>query len=625
MGKKRKSRPGAADQPVPTANRAEAARVSRWWVVGLAVALVAVTVWVYAPVRHFDFVEIDDPAYVSENPHIASGLTGEAVTWAFTRMHAAYWLPLTWISYMADVEIYGGVHAAGHHVTNLVLHLANTLLLFTLLLRTTRARGPSALVAALFAVHPLHVESVAWITERKDVLSTFFWMLTLVAYAWYARRPGWRRYIAVAVGAVLGLMAKPMLVTLPFLLLLLDIWPLERVRLAREDGWSVWKPLLIEKVPLLLLAVGASVVTYWAQQTGGATPPLAAIPVGLRLENAAVSYVAYLRQMLWPVGLTVFYPYPPSIPAYLVAGALAVLLVVTLAVLRGARRRPYLLVGWFWYLGTMVPVIGFVQAGIQARADRFTYVPLIGIFIMAAWGARELAARSQARRLALATLGIVVVSASAVGARSQVGTWQDSVTLWTRAMECTLGVGEYDAHVGLGRVLLNQGRLQETLGHFTEAVRLRPDAAESQRGLGLVLLRLDRPNEAIEHFRAAVKAKPDLAEAHAGLGVAFARTGRTSEAIAEYEQAVRLQPGLIEAHNDLGALLANQGRLNEAITQFDEAVRLNPDFEGARMNLGLALVNAGRLQEALRQFQAVLARNPQNVPARQAVEQLSRR
>jgi Tfp pilus assembly protein PilF len=589
------------------------------------VALMAATLWVYAPVRHFDFVEIDDPAYVSENPHIASGLTGEAVTWAFTRMHAAYWLPLTWISYMADVEIYGSVRAGGHHVTNVVLHVANTLLLFILLLATTRARGPSAFVAALFALHPLHVESVAWITERKDVLSTFFWMLTLLAYVWYTRRPGWRRYAAVAVGAVLGLMAKPMLVTLPFLLLLLDVWPLARVRLSRDDGWPAWKPLLVEKVPLLLLAVAAAVVTFWAQQAGGATPPLAAIPLGLRLENAVVSYVAYLRQTVWPAGLTVFYPYPPSIPAYFVAGALAVLLAITVAVLLAARRRPYLMVGWFWYLGTLVPAIGFVQAGIQARADRFTYVPLIGVFIMAAWGARELAARSRAWRLTLATLGIVVVSASAVGARNQLGVWHDSVTLWTRAMECTLEVGEYDAHVGLGRVLMQQGRLQEALGHFTDAVRLRPDSAESQHSLGLVLLRLNRPDEAIEHFKVAVRIKPDLAEAHAGLGVALSRVGRNSEAIAEYEQAARLQPGLVEVHNNLGALLAGQGRLDEAIAQFDEAVRLNPDFEGARMNLGLALANAGRLEEALRQFQAVLARNPQQALARRAVEQLSRR
>jgi protein O-mannosyl-transferase len=616
MGKPRK--------PAGLARASEAPRphAPSWWTLGIVVALVATTVLVYAPVRHFDFVEIDDPVYVRENPHIASGLTWEGVTWAFTSTHAAYWLPLTWVSYMADVDAYGGVNAGGHHVTNLAFHVANTLLLFGLLRRTTGALGRSAFVAALFAVHPLHVESVAWVTERKDVLSTLFWMLTMWAYVWYVRQPGWRRYVVMMACLALGLMAKPMLVTLPFALLLLDVWPLNRV--SPGAAWPAWKPLVIEKLPLVVVTIAAGIVTLLAQQAGGAAPTLEGLPMGLRVQNAAVSYVSYIAKMFWPSDLAVFYPYPSSISPWAVVGAVALLAAVTGVVIRLRTRAPYLVVGWFWYLGTMLPVIGFVQVGLQSMADRFTYVPLIGLFVMIAWGATALAGSTRPWRVGLAAVAVMVIGAGSVQARRQLAYWHDSVPLWTHAVEGALGLDNYHAHAALGRILKDQGRLNEALAHCQEAVRLRPASADAQHNVGLVLVKLGRFDEAEEYFAAAVRARPDMAEARSSLGQVRSWQGRTGEAIAEYSEAVRLKPELVEVRNNLGTLLAQQGRLDEAVVQFRAAVQGSPEFDTARANLGLALAKLGRLDEALREFRAILVRNPQHVLARQAVEQLSR-
>jgi protein O-mannosyl-transferase len=598
-------------------------RVPSWLTPALIVALIALTVFVYAPVRNFDFVEIDDPAYVRENLHIAGGLTWAAVSWAFTSVHAAYWLPLTWISYMVDVEIFGGIDAGGHHITNLILHVVNTILLFGFLRRTTGAPGRSAFVAALFAIHPLHVESVAWITERKDVLSTFFWLVTMWAYLWYVQRPGWRRYAWIVAAITLGLMAKPMLVTLPFALLLLDVWPLNRIALAGAT-WSTWKVLVYEKLPLLVVTIAASIVAFVAQRGGGAASTLDALPMALRLQNAAVSYVRYLVMMVWPANLTVFYPYPPSYSPWVVAGAVAVLSIVTAAVVLLAKRAPYLAVGWFWYLGTLVPVIGIVQVGLQAVADRFTYVPLVGIFAMIAWGATAAAGSSRSARAGLALCAVAVVGASSLQARTQLGYWHDSVPLWTHAVEGALGLDNYQAHMALGRILNDQGRLGEALTHCEEAVRLRPASADAQHILGLVLVKLDRLDEAGMHLAEAIRARPDMAEARGSLGQVLARQGRIDEAIAEYSEALRLKPDVAEIHNNLGAALAGRGDFDQALEHFRAAVRLKPGFEMARMNIGAALLKSGRLAEALQVFQDVLQRNPQQATARRAVEQLSR-
>jgi hypothetical protein len=543
------------------------------WRLGLVVAgLIALNLVVYAPVRHYEFVQLDDPAYVTENPDVTRGITAQGVAWALTTGHSANWHPLTWLSHMLDVQMFG-LNAGAHHATSVVLHIASTLLLFALLLRMTGAPGRSAVVAALFAAHPLHVESVAWVAERKDVLSTLFWMLTLWAYVGYVRRPRWTRYAAVVVLFALGLMAKPMLVTLPFVLLLLDVWPLGR--LERRPGLkpgtygetgrpglkpatasvgsglqagTTWAALVREKLPLFAMAIASGIVTFVVQQRGGAVTGLEASPFALRLENALVSYVAYMVQMIWPAGLTVLYPFADSVPGWQVAGSLLLLAGISFGVVRAARRHPYLPVGWLWYVGTLVPVSGLIRVGLQARADRYTYVPLIGLFIIIAWGVADLLGRSPARRLAAAVAATLAILACTVTARGQVEYWKDDVALWTRATMLTLHVDEYHAHVSLGRTLTDQGRLGEAVAHFSRAVRLQPASAEA---------RLD-------------------------LGVALTRQGKTSDAIASFEKAVNLQPDFEQAHVNLAIAFANTGRFAEAIREFNEALRINPDNEAAR-------------------------------------------
>jgi protein O-mannosyl-transferase len=595
-----------------------------WHTAAIVGALVAATCLVYAPVRHYGFVEVDDPLYVSENPHLAGGLTADNVGWALTTSHAGYWIPLTWISYMADVEIFGGINAGGHHATNVALHVTNTILLFGLLRRTTRAPVRSAFVAALFAVHPLHVESVAWITERKDVLSTLFWFLGIWAYVRYVERPGPFRYGAIVASMVLGLLAKPMLVTFPFVLLALDVWPLGRLPPDGLVSWRAWKPLLLEKAPFAAFVAVAGVVTYAAQTRFGAAPSFDALPLGLRVENAVVSYAVYLWKMVWPTSLTMLYPLPASIPAVSVVASAAVLLAITVGVLRSARRRPYLPMGWFWYVVTLVPVIGIVQVGTQARADRFMYVPAIGLFVMVVWLCAEMG-RSARGRWALAAVGLVVLAGSGVRARQQLAYWQDNVTLWTHALETTLGVSTFDAHLSLGRTLAGKGRFGEALAHFEAAVASNPSSTDAERDLARVLVALGRPGDAVRHLQHIVQVRPDMARAHVDLALLLTDQGQVDAAIAEYQRAVALQPDIDGVDNNIGVLLAQQGRYAEAAAHFESAVRRGQDVETARVNLGLALARLGRFKDARAVFIQVLQQNPGNAAARKAIEEWSGR
>ena len=365
--------------------------------------LTAVTLSLYAPVRHFDFINFDDPAYVLNNPQVQAGITSSSIRWAFTQGHSSNWHPLTWISHMLDWQLFGR-HAGGHHATNVLLHTGNTLLLFGLLIRLTGKAGRSAVVAGLFALHPLHVESVAWIAERKDVLSTFFGLWTLWAYARYADRPSAARYLAALGLFALGLMSKPMLVTWPFVLLLLDYWPLKRV-----DSVP-WRTLLREKVPFLVLALASAVVTFLVQREGGAVAAISRISAGMRLQTALVAYVAYIGKLVWPTRLAVLYPLAHSLPIAQVAGAVAVLAIITYAAWRGARRFPYLATGWLWYLGTLVPVIGLVQVGTQRMADRYTYIPYIGLFVFGVWGVADWAEQRKIPRGAMAGAAVTILS-----------------------------------------------------------------------------------------------------------------------------------------------------------------------------------------------------------------------
>jgi protein O-mannosyl-transferase len=557
---------------------------ARW----VCLALIAANLIVYASVWHHGFVNYDDDDYVTANPVVLRGLTWDGVAWAFTTEHAVNWHPLTWLSHMLDVQLYGA-DAGAHHLTNLLFHIANTLLLFGLLHRMTGAVGRSAFVAGLFAVHPLHVESVAWVAERKDVLSTLFWMLTLWAYVGYTRRSGVRRYCAVLLLFALGLMAKQMLVTLPFVLLLLDFWPLRRLRFDSAVR-LVW-----EKLPLLALGIISSVVTFVVHRRGGAVIILSTIPLKLRIENALVSYVAYIGKMLWPARLAVLYPYAASLPGWWVAAAFVFLTSVSVAVIWARSRHPYLAVGWFWYLGTLVPVIGLIQVGNQAMADRYTYIPLIGLFIMVAWGVPDLLALRpfpQLQGIGLSAAAGLVILAYAIAARGQLEYWEDSTTLWTRALEVT---SENNiAHNNLGAALADQGKSDEAIVQYSEALRIKPDYADAHNNLGVALDDQGKHDEAIAHYSEALHIRPYYADAHINLGVSLGEQGKIDEAIAQFNEALQIKPDSAKAHNNLGVALASEGKTDEAVEHFTQALRVKPDYADASKNLERALAGRGK-------------------------------
>jgi tetratricopeptide (TPR) repeat protein len=531
----------------------------------IAAGLAAITLAVFADVRDFDFVSYDDTWYITDNPHVAAGLSWQGLWWALTSGYLFYWQPATWLSHMADVQMFG-LHAGGHHVTNLLLHIAGSMALFGFLRRATGAEWRSALVAALFAVHPLHVESVAWVAERKDVLSTLFFFLTLWAYVAYAGAPTTRRYLMVVACFALGLMAKPMLVTLPVVLLLLDVWPLRR-------PFSM--ALLGEKVPLFVLAAVVSIATLAVQAKVGAVGTLAQLSLDFRVFNAVLAYAKYIGLMFWPSGLAVFYPYPPVLPPWWqVAFAAAALALVTTVAVRQMDRRPYVLVGWLWYLLTLLPVIGLFQAGDQLMADRFTYIPLVGLFVIIAWGGAELIARRPRLQPAVAVVALLVVGTSAVAARQQVRHWRNSETLWRRALAVT--TGNHRAHAGLAEVFARAGRTDEAIDQYRQALRIVPDQAEWRNNLGLLFTQQDKVAEAMGQFAIATKVRPDFAEAHNNLGAMHARAGQPKAAIAAYTEAIRLAPDNALAHGNLALALAREGRVAEALRACEEALRLDP-------------------------------------------------
>ena len=603
----------AATKPPATAPLFSGA--AAWYTVGLVLATLAV----YAPVAQFDFVSWDDPQYILNNPLVGRGLAWPNMLAALSSGYASNWHPLTWWSHMLDVQIYG-MNAGGHHVTSLLLHLTATLLLFGFLVRATGAPARSACAAALFAVHPVHVESVAWVSERKDVLSTCFWMLTLLAYLRYVRAPEARRYALVVAAFALGLMAKPMLVTLPFVLLLLDVWPLGR--LGHEPVRMRAAQLVGEKAPLMVLSAASCIVTFVVQRRGGAVAAAAALPLTFRVENAAVSYVAYIGKMFWPSGLANVYPYSKVMSLPLATACAVALTVASLAACRAWRRAPYLAVGWFWYLGTLVPVIGLVQVGNQAMADRYTYVPLIGLFIVVAWGVPDLLARWPWRRAALATAAVAALAACLVTARIQVGYWRDSLALWGRALEVT--TGNFTAEDSFGAALSAEGRTDEAIGHFTEAIRINPDFPYAHNNLGVELRKQHRVDEAIAQYADAVRLKPDFAEAHNNLGNALAEANRLEEAVTQYADAVRLRPDYADAHNGMAVATGRLGRFAVSRTEFAEVVRLKPLSASAHFNLAVALASEGRIAEAAVEANQALRLEPANQTTQRLLGELTR-
>ncbi len=590
------------------------------WYLG-AVVLLVIVLSVYWQVGGDAFLNFDDDVYVSENPVVLRGLTREGVSWAFTTFHAANWHPLTWLSHMLDVELFGP-SAGWHHRMNVLYHLLNTELLFLVLWGMTGGVLRSAFAAALFGIHPLHVESVAWIAERKDVLSTLFWISAMGAYLRYARRPGVGRYLPVAVLLALGLMCKPMLVTLPLVLLLMDWWPLGRMVPPDSPGSPPWRisvpalrRLAWEKVPLLGLAAISSVVTYLAQARAGAVQPTGFLPFGSRLSNALVSYAMYLVKTAWPASLAVYYPHPASVhggvPAWKIAGAILLLAGISVTVLRLAGRRPYLAVGWLWYLGTLFPVIGLVQVGMQAMADRYTYVPLIGVFIAVAW-VIPVAAAGRVRKVALAAMG-ATVAALAVAAWTQAGYWRDNVTLYSRSLAIT---GENPLVLNnLCLAFTELGQNERAISCYREVLRINPDDAEAWNNLGNAYHGLGQDQQAVGYYREALRLKPDYAKAWNNLGLACYGLARYRESIGYYGEALRIKPDMAEAWSNLGNVYHGLGQSEQAIGYYREAVRIKPDLSMAWYNLGVVYRNLGQYQEAIGCYREALRIKPDNAEA----------
>jgi tetratricopeptide (TPR) repeat protein len=582
----------------------------------IVLALIAINIVIYAPTLQHGFSNYDDPFYVRDNTEVSHGLTGQGVIWAFTATHAANWHPLTWLSHMLDVQLFG-MNAGRHHIANILLHIINSILLFWVLRRTTGAWFQSALVAFLFAVHPLHVESVAWISERKDVLCAFFGMLTFHAYINYTRRPLFRNLLIVIGAFSLGLMAKPMLVSLPILLLLFDIWPLHRVSLeAGQKG--IWLQLIREKIPLFAIAAVSCIITVIAQSRGGAVQSFDAIPLSSRTINALASYVVYIGQMLWPGNLAAYYPFEP-ISAWLAVFSILILIAASIAAFRFARLYPYLLAGWIWYLCALLPVIGLVQVGGQARADRYTYMPHIGLFIMAVWGIAKIIECSRDLKIAFGSAAVLLVCALTIVAREQVHFWKNDVALWERAVQVT--PENCFLRANLGMALVSNDNLEAALEQYSEALRLNPDYsfgtwklsdayAEAHNAQGVALFKKGLWREAILHYEEALRVKPELAEAYSNMGTVLGIQGKAAEAVTEFEKALKLNPKNPEIHYNMGLMLAKQDAIDEAISHYQKALEIKPLYAEPHKELGDAFFIKGKIAEALKQYSKALEIKP---------------
>jgi len=601
----------------------------------ICVGLVLVTAGLYWPVTGHDFVNIDDPRFVTENAQVQAGLTWPGVVWAFQSVYTEAWQPLTWFSHILDCQIYG-LNPGGHHLTSLLWHLANTVLLFLWLNGLTKSTWRSAFVAAFFAWHPLHVESVAWVCERKDVLSAFFWLATLLAYTRYVGKPGAAAYALVLVLFALGLMSKPMMVTLPCVLLLLDFWPFNRWHvnfgatphgrptLADFHNPSVIRKtvfLVAEKIPFFLLVLGMTAITLFAQKAGDSLSSLASLPLKVRVANALVSYLDYLTTTFWPTGLAYFYPYSFNLPLAPVVGGALILLVLTACALARVRRQPYLLVGWLWFVGTLVPTIGLVQFCIQARADRYTYIPSIGFFMMVVWGATELAERRPAMKQFLAGLGGLALAGCLAVSSVQLSYWKDSMSLSRHAIKVT--ENNYVALESLGRTLSSMGQPQRAITFFAQASAVAPTWPQGQFNYGFTLGLVGQTNEAIERLRAAVNLVPGVAAGRSFLGLELLKFGRTDEALREFAAAAQLDPRSADAQLQWGTALAKNNQPAEAMPHFLEALRLEPRSPTgalAHCRLAQALQHQGKLGDAVQHFREALRQTPNLAEAKTGLD-----
>jgi protein O-mannosyl-transferase len=631
----------------------------------ISLFLIFAIIIAYWQVRNFDFVDFDDGSYITENIHVQKGLTIEGLIWAFTTFHSANWHPMTWLSHMLDYELYG-LNPMGHHWTNMQFHIANTLLLYLILQMMTGAIWQSAFVAALFALHPLHVESVAWVSERKDVLSAFFGLLSIAAYYHYVKTSGLKNYLLVIIFLSLGLMAKPMLVTFPFVLLLLDFWPLKRFqfkndRMLQSDkitffGFQGFLRLFLEKIPAFIPVIISCILTFLAQKNYGAVQTLGALPLITRIANALISYVSYAFQAIWPGNLAVYYPHPvDTLPVWQICGAALLIVSVFCGAICLLKQYRYVAVGLFWYFGTLIPVIGLVQVGDQAMADRYTYIPLIGLFIIIAWGASDLLVKWRYRKIFLGVSAVIILSALIVCTFFQTSHWRNTITLFENAVKVTennykalnnLGTalidkGKYDeaivylsealiinpqktgARNNLANVLFLQGKPDEAVFHYNEILKFNPQKTNARNNLANVLFAQGKPDEAVLHYKEAIKINPE-ADVHYNLAYVLSFQEKLDEAVFHYKEAIRINPEYAKAHYCLGKILMNQKKVKEAMLHFAETIMISPDYAEAYNKIGLILAEQGKYKKAEEFFLKAVQIKPSYTEARKNIELLNK-
>ena len=580
---------------------------------------------VYLQVKDHQFINLDDDLYVTENKHVLTGLSIENMKWAFnfSEKDRTYWHPFTWVSHMMDVQLWG-LNAGRHHLTNLFFHIMNAVLLFLVLRGITGAVWKSAFVASVFALHPVNVETVAWVAERKNLLSTFFWFLVMLTYLRYTIRPNLMRYLLMVACFIMGLLAKPMLVTMPFVLLLLDYWPLGRINLGQSSSGGSIKHgnseiftlpgflksvVIIEKIPLILISIVFTYIPVLTLKYAETTVSFEKVPMGLRVTNALVSYIVYMEEALFPHRFAFYYPFPKVIPVWQPLGALIVLVIISVMVLFSCRRRPYLLIGWLWYVGTLVPVIGLMQAGIwPAFADRWTYVPLIGIYVMVTWGVAELVEKMRSKEIVLAALGGAVLCFLAIFTWVQTGYWKNNITLYSHALGVTKD--NYVAHFNLAAALCKRGDFQGGNYHFSEVLKINPEFVPAHGGLGATLAKMGKYEEAIKQFNEVLKIDPNNVNAHYGLGFSLEQMGKYDEAIKEFSEVLKIDPNNADSYIEFATILTGKGRNDEAIKNYNKAFKNRPGYIKALVTLGNLMLSKGNYDEAVRYYLEIIDRYP---------------
>lgn len=584
---------------------------TRQWVIFISLLLILVTATIFCQVTEFDFINYDDTEYVSNNPKVQAGITLHSIIWAFTSGHASNWHPLTWISYMLEFQLFG-LWAGGYHLVNLFFHIANTLLLFFVFRKMTGQIWQSGFMAMLFALHPLHVESVAWISERKDVLSAFFWMLTIWTYVRYVRCPIWGTYVWMVVFFILGLMSKPMVVTLPFVLLLLDFWPLYRLKLDTPETKLNLKiaGLIREKIPLFILAATSAGITFYVQQLGGAVQPFGEIPLSNRLLNALTSYMDYILKTVYPVKLVVFYPYPDVFFWCKTSVAIIILAALTGLAILLLHRSPYAIVGWLWFIGTLVPVIGLVQVGGQSMADRYMYLPMIGLLIITTWGIHDLMARSQYKRTWLAVLTIITLLSISAMTWTQIGHWRNSITLFSHAIE--IMPDNSLAHNHLGTALSKKGQFMLAIPHYQAVLKLQPTDRDAMINMGLTLLNIEKPSDATVYFNRVLEITPDDSQALRLSGYAMAAMEKYEQAVQYYDRALKKDTSNAEIHFLMGVTYNALAKQTLAVHHYQKAIELKPENTQACINLGNIYYRSGRMDLAEKIYLYAFRYKPNN-------------